>query len=231
MNRNLILAIFVIAFSSNSAHALNDATLLSSRINKILSEKNPNAEIKIPNLEKLVKSPEIAAISSLSDIRLVEDRSNGTAVFELTSSDGSSTKIQTPYQAWVRVPVATHRIYPNTKLKKEDFKISAINVATGVAHDYRGAMIGSEVKLDQMESKQTILEGQFVVINAVQRLPDVRKGDMVKLELSSGDLTLTTAAVIQENAAIGERVHVLTAKTKREMIGKVLEDHSVEVSL
>ena len=228
---NLILVLFVIAFSSTSTYALDDAALLSSRLNKILSEKIPNAEIRIPNLEKLIKSPEIAAIGTLSSVRLLEDRASGVALFELNSSDGTSTKIQTPYQAWVKTPVAIHRIYPNTKLKKEDFRVEALNVAVGTAHDYRGVMILSEEKLDQMESKQTILEGQFVVANAVQKLPDVRKGEMVKLELSSGALVLTTAAQILENASIGDRVRVLTAKTKREMIGKVLEDHSVEVAL
>jgi len=231
VTRNLILTFLAFAFSATSSYGLDDAALLSSRLSKILSEKIPNAEIRIPNLENLVKSPEIAAITTLSSVRLIEDRATGVALFELNSTDGVSTKIQTPYQALVKAPIAIRRIYPNTKLKKEDFRIDTINVAVGTAHDYRGVILYSDAKLDQMESKQTILEGQFVLSNAVQRQPDVHKGEMVKLELSSGDLTLTTSAVIQENASIGERVHVLTAKTKREMIGKVLEDHSVEVVL
>ena len=230
MIRNLVLAI-LISFTSISSYGLDDANLLSSRIQKILSEKFPYAEIRIPNLEKLIKSPEIASINELSGVRLVEDRASGIALFELTSSDGSIIKIQTPYQALVQTPVAIHRIFPNTHLKKEDFKIENLNVATGIARDYRGAIIYDLAKLDQMETRQSILEGQFVVVNAVQKQPDVRKGETVKLELTSGDLTLTTSAVIQESASVGDRVHVLTLKSKKEVVGKVLEDHSVEVIL
>lgn len=231
MIRNLVLAVFAISFSSASSYGLDDATLLSSRIHQILSEKIPYAEIRIPNLEKLVKSPQISAISELSTVRLLEDRANGSALIELTSTDGASVKIQTPYQAFVKAPVAIRRIYPNTILKKEDFRIETLNVATGQARDYRGVIIYDESKLERSESKQSILEGQFVVSNAIRKQPDVRKGETVRLELSSGDLTLTTAAVVQENASIGERVHVLTAKSKREVVGKVREDRSVEVSL
>ncbi len=231
MIRNLILTLIVISFSSTGAFALDDANLLSSRIHKILSEKIPYAEIRIPNLEKLIKSPQFSAISDLSSVRMIEDRASGVALFELVSTDGSSVRIQTPYQAFVKAPVATHRIYPNTQLKKEDFRIETLNVATGVARDFRGAIIYDESKLDRTETRQSIMEGQFVVVNSIRKQPDVRKGETVKLELTSGDLTLTTAAIVQENAAIGERVHVLTAKSKREVIGKVREDRSIEVSL
>jgi len=228
--QNLVIILFAVSFPIHS-YGLDNAALLSSQLNKILSEKIPNAEIKIPSLESLVKTPEILAISSLSNVRLLEDRPTGIALFELISTDGVSTKIQTPYQAWIKVPVAARRIYPNTKLKKDDFRIETINAAIGSAHDYRGAILYSDANLDQMESRQSILEGQFVQINAVQRQPDLRKGELVKLELSSGDLILTTSGTIQENASIGERVHVLTSKTKRELIGKILEDRSVEVVL
>lgn len=231
MIRKLVSTVALMLFSAASSFGLDDATLLSSRIHKILSEKIPYAEIRIPNLEKLIKTPQISAISEISSIRIVEERANGIALFEIVSTDGNSVKIQTPFQALVKAPVAVRRIYPNTILKKEDFRIDTINVATGQPREYRGVIVYDEQKLLHSETKQTILEGQFVVSNAIRKQPDVRKGETVKLELSSGDLTLTTAAVVQENASVGERVHVLTAKTKKEVIGKVKEDRSVEVSL
>lgn len=226
-----ILLLVSLNLIAADAFALNDAAALAARFQSILKEKIPNAEIRIPNLGKLVKAPEVAAIDALSSVRLTEDRPSGVAVFELFSTDGTSTKVQTPYQALARVPVAARRIYPNTRLKKEDFRIDTINLATGHARDYRGAIIADESRLERMETRQTILEGQFVVSNAVQKLPDVRKGEMVKLELVSGDLSLTTSAIVQENASVGDSVHVLTAKSKREIVGKVRADRSIEVNL
>lgn len=231
MIRNLIAVFFAISFSAASSYGLDDPTLLSSHIQKILSEKIPYAEIRIPNLSKLIKSPEVSAISELTGVRLLEDRANGVALLELTAADGSTVKIQTPYQALVKTPVAIHRIYPNTRLKREDFRIDTLNVATGPARDYRSAIIFDASKLDQMETRQSILEGQFVVSNAVQKQPDVRKGETVKLELISGELTLTTGAVVQENGSIGDHVHVITTRSKKDVVGKIREDHSIEVIL
>lgn len=227
----LLVASIFVAFTSTSSYGLDDANLLSSRIHKILSDKIPYAEIRIPNLEKLVKSSEISAISELSSVRLLEDRDNGVALLELNSTDGNTVKIQTPYQALVNAPIAVRRIYPNTKLKREDFKVEALNVAAGTARAYRGAIILDLSKLEQMETRQSIMEGQFVVSNAVQKQPDVRKGETVKLELNSGELSLITAAVVQENGSVGDRVHVITAKTKKDVVGKIREDRSIEVTL
>ena len=231
MIRNLILFIFVGLSLNSVAYALDDANLLSSRLQKILSEKIQNAEIRIPSLEKLVKTPEVSAISTLSSVRLSEDRPNGIAVFELNSTDGASTKIQTPYQAWVKIPVAVHRIYPNTRLKKEDFRVDSVNVATGPAREYRGVLVYDIANIDRMETRQTILEGQFVVSNAVQKQPDLRKGETVKLELISGDLVLSTSAMVEENGSVGDKVHVLTLKTKKDLLGVIREDRTIEVRL
>ncbi len=223
----------VIAFSvfTSNAHALKDADLLSTQIKKTLIEKFPNSEIRLPNLDKLATSPEVSSIREIVQIRVVEERSNGVAVLELIGTDGENVRIQTPFQALMKAPIAIHRIYPNSKIKKEDIKIDVLNVAMSPAKEYRGAIIFDEKKIENSEAKQTILEGQFIVSSAIQRTPDLRKGEMVRLEMSSGELSLTTAATVLENASIGENVHVLTAKTKKEVMGKVRADHSVEVNL
>jgi hypothetical protein len=152
--RSLVLALIAISFSSTNSFGLDDANLLSSRIQKILSEKIPYAEIRLPNLDKLVKTAEVSAITELRAVRLIEDRASGVALIELTSTDGSNVRIQTPYQAMVNMPIAVRRIYPNTRLKKEDFRMENINVATGLARDYRSAIILDQSRLDQMETRQ-----------------------------------------------------------------------------
>jgi flagella basal body P-ring formation protein FlgA len=53
----------------------------------------------------------------------------------------------------------------------------------------------------------------------------------VKLELVSGELSLTTQGILQEAGSVGDHVRVLTVKTKREITGIVKNDHSVEVNL
>ena len=230
MIQKLILTSSIILLSQASL-ALDNSSIFSDQIKNALKEKIPYAEIRVPNLEKLAKTVEIEAIHELIAVRVVEERSNGVALIELISRDGNNVRIQTPYQALVKVPVAIQRIFPNTKLKKEDFRLETINVATGTAKDYRGVIVYDLNSLSQVETKQTILENQFVLSSQIQKSPDLRKGETVQVEISSGELSLMTAATVLENASIGESVRVLTAKTKKEISGKVREDRTIEVRI
>jgi flagella basal body P-ring formation protein FlgA len=235
--RILILSIFIA--STSFAKGVNSdaslATRLSTLIRASLTEKIADVEIRLPSLTRLMSAPPMSHFSEIKNVRLVIDKTNGIAQFEVLGSTPEGKElienIQTPYEAWKKVPVAVRRVYPNTKLKAEDFKIQSINVATGAAREYRGVMMPEDTALNQYQSKQSILEGQYVITSAVEKTPDIRKGDTVRLELTSGDLTLTTQAVTQEAASVGSQVRVITNKTKRELMGLVMPDHSVEVNL
>jgi flagella basal body P-ring formation protein FlgA len=235
--RFLILTTFMATsvFAESATRGLSPSEHLSSLIRMSLTEKIAGTEVRIPSLEKLMAVAPMANYSEIKSVRLVVDRANGVAQFEVIGSTSEGKElvevIQTPYEAWKKVPVATHRIFPNSKLKTEDFKIEEVNVATGSAREFRGVMLPADTNLNELQSKQTILEGQYVVSSAIQKTPDLRKGDTVKLELISGDLTLTTQAVVEESGTVGSQVRVMTTKTKRELMGLVKADHSVELTL
>ena len=231
MIEKLIFSAFFFASFHVSAFAIESHSTLSKRIHQSLSNRLPYAEVRIPNLEKLSQSQEIRDLKSIADVRVIEDRSNGVAILDLIGDDGASVRIQTPYQAFVNVPVANRKILPNTRIKAEDFRVEKINVAVSPAREYRGSMVTDLASLENSETRQTILEAQFVVNSAIQRSPDVRKGEMIKLQMVSGDLSLTTAATVLENGSIGERVRVLTSRTKKEVVGKIKSDHTIEVNL
>ena len=108
-----------------SADSFSDR--LSSLLKKTLGEKisrtSYDVTVALPSLEKV--SAELSDFETLNSARLIEDKTTGVATFELSGTDNQqgaiSRVIQTPYEAWVKVPVANHRIYPNSKLKNEDF--------------------------------------------------------------------------------------------------------------
>jgi flagella basal body P-ring formation protein FlgA len=237
LNRILILMLFVStpSFAGNARAPQTLASRVSTLIRQCLTEKIAGVEIRIPSFEKLMLAPPMSRFNEISSVRLVVDRPNGSAQFEVVGTDindrDAVETIQTPYEAWKKVPIATHRIYPNTKLRNEDFRVQEVNVASGSAREYRGVMLPADTRFSSMQSKQTILEGQYVVSSAIQQAPDLRKGDSVRLELISGDLVLTTQATAEESATIGSQIRVVTTKTKRELVGIVKEDHSVEVTL
>jgi flagella basal body P-ring formation protein FlgA len=233
------IALILIFATTAIAEPVRDGSSLSDRLSTLirvaLTEKIAGAEIRIPALGKLFSKAPMSEFAEIKKIHLLEDRANGTALFEVlgVSQDQRDLRevVQTPYEAWKRAAVAVRRIYPNTKLRNEDFRIQEVNVATGVPREFRGVMLPPETKFDGLQTKQSILENQFAIVSAIERQPDIRKGDTVKLELSSGDLTLTTQALVEESALVGERVRVMTLKSKKEIIGRVKPDHSVEVAL
>jgi flagella basal body P-ring formation protein FlgA len=235
--RILFLSLFIThaVFAGALGETQNTSSRLSELIRASLTEKIADAEIRIPSLSHLMEAPQMSRFAAIQSVHLVVDKAAGIAQFEVlgTTEDGAdaSETIQTPYEAWKKVPVATHRIYPNTKLKSEDFKLLEVNVASGAPREFRGVMLSADTRFDSLETKQTILEGQYATSSAVTKSPDLRKGDSVKLELISGDLTLTTQAIVEEPASVGDHIRIMTNKTKRELMGIVRADHSVEVSL
>jgi flagella basal body P-ring formation protein FlgA len=226
-----LIQIVSILFLANPAFATEFSDQVTLKIQASLKTKTPYATIRIPNLEKLCESAEVRALNDVVDAKVIEERYNGVALIELVSSTGESVRVQTPYQANVIVPVAIQRILPNTRLNKGDFRMELTNVASGPGRTYRGSMIMDLERLMNHETKQTIMEGQFVLNGQVQKSPDLRKGETVQIEILSGDLSLSTAATVLESASIGDPVRVLTAKTKKEITGKVRMDRSVEVKL
>lgn len=231
----LILIALFLALPAHGESAPPLHERMSTLMKSALTEKIADAEIRIPSLEKICSRPPLSDYVEIKRVRLVEDKATGVALFEVNGKTSTGLDqadlVQTPYSAWKRAIIAKRRVYPNTKLKSEDFAISEVNVATGAAREYRGVMLPAGTELAGLQSKQSILENQFVTTPAVEKSPDVHRGDTIKLDLVSGELTLSTQATAVEPGLIGERVKVLTTKTKKEMVGVLREDHSVEVRL
>lgn len=204
-----------------------------------LSTSEIRPEIRFPSIQKLENNPSFSEVIKIKSVKLREDKANGVASFEvmclvLGQNGGEQTLfkvIHLPFEAWVKVPVANKRIYPNSRLKAEDFTIQSINIAKGNEREYRCVLASPKIEYNRIQTKQTILAGQFLTTSAIQREPDIKRGEMVKLELISGDLSLTTQGIAQEPGVIGDRIHVLSNKTKREVSGIVREDRAIEVKL
>jgi flagella basal body P-ring formation protein FlgA len=104
-------------------------------------------------------------------------------------------------------------------------------VAAGQPFEYRGVILNKDVDVRGLESRQTILEGQFVTSTAVQRVPDVRRGDAVRIHLVSEGLSLVTTGAADEPGFLDGQVRVITSKSKRQLVGRLQRDSVVEVRL
>ncbi len=133
--------------------------------------------------------------------------------------------------AWVLGWVAGRRVLPGEALVVDALKVQEINVAEGLAHEYRGILLAPTEDLSRLEARQTLIEGGFVTSAAVRKIPDLRRGDVVRLEVISGGVRLSTSALALEPASTQQRVRVQTVKAKRELVGTLKDGGIVEVVL
>ncbi len=168
---------------------------------------------------------------TVNQVRILSESGTGTADYSVNYSDGSNALGQVRFSAMVPTFVASKRVHPGDKLSRGDFQIQPINVAQGLAYQYRGVMLGVKEKIDGLQARQTILEGQYPLSSGVERIPDIRRGDPVELKIVSGDIQLSTMGQVQEPGYLGENVRVLTQKSKKELVGKLIVGGIVEVKL
>lgn len=217
-----------------------------------LSKKYPGARIELASGFSLVRGAmpaEVSAVTILSDDGRGDARFSARGPAGAAASDAASGAVtqgsgaivtadgvqfaegSVIFAAWVPAYVASRRVLPGERLLPGIFTVQEVNVAIGPAHDYRGVIFSGLQKLDGLESRQTVLEGQFLTSTAIERIPDVRRGDAVRIEMSSGGVVLSTQGFAEEPAYNEGQVRVMTAKGKRELVGKLQNGGVVEVSL
>lgn len=216
------ISIFLIAMSAWTNAWAGDGDALTRALREELADRFPGARIEINGAVHITRgsnaTEEPVAIQNITP--------RGEAVFSGPGADGWIS-----FSAWIPAQVAIKRIQPGQILAPEQFTIQNVNVAMGMAFEYRGVIVGKETQIKGLEARQTVLEGQFLTSTAVQRIPDVRRGDSVRIQLISGDLVISTMGSVEEPGYLNGRVHVLASKTKREFVGSLLPGGIVQVKL
>jgi flagella basal body P-ring formation protein FlgA len=236
---SLLLGLFLslsglIAFSP--AHA--EAPGLDALVRAEIAKRFPGARIELTSplqWTQVADSPGKAAPQGeIISVSLGDETVRGEAPFSVESRDEGGLRIswgRVNYNAMVPARVATTRIMPGEAIQATQFIDQEVDVAHGMNHDIRGLIVSPSLELSRLETRQTVLEGQPLLSSEIKRMPDVRRGDPVRIELVSGSLTLTTLGTASEPGYLDQQVHVMSQKTKRELIGTLLPDNIIEVRL
>jgi flagella basal body P-ring formation protein FlgA len=211
------------------AARLDTTDVLSSHLTNDLSRKHPGARIELTGSVRWVKGGLPQKITSVS---VLSQTAKGEAFFVARGETlNEYAEGWVPFAAWVQAQVALRRVLPGERLGSDMFVAQDVNTSSGPAYEYRGVLLPQEQKVSGLEARQTILEGQYLLSSAVQRVPDVRRGDAVKIHLTAGELKLSTMGIAEEPAYLNGRVRVLSGKNKRELVGELHDDGVVEVRL
>ncbi|MGK5090170.1 flagellar basal body P-ring formation chaperone FlgA [Bdellovibrionota bacterium FG-2] len=202
---------------------------LRELISKELAKQFTGSDITLTtNIEWLSGRVPEQGISVLS----VEENGRGEIYFTVVGEPGAArAQGRVGFSAFVPARVATKRILPGSALSAAQFSEQRINVAVGQAHEFRGLILSPLEEISRLESRQTILEGQPLVSSATQRIPDIRRGDSVRIHLLTSGLLLTAPGIAEEAAYLNQPVRVMATKTKKALLGELKAGGVVEVPL
>lgn len=208
-----------------------DADPVAASINAELSKRFPNARVELSEeLHWTSSRPEGQIVS----IRVGDENARAQVGFTVETRDDQGPHRGYGYAtfgAWLPARVAVRRVMPGEKLQNDQFELREIDVASGTQREFRGVILDQRSEITQLQARQTLIEGQPLLSSAVERVPDVRRGDFVRVKIVSNGLTLSTQATASEPGYLNGPVRVLTAQTKRELSGKLISSGVVEVKL
>ncbi len=221
--------LFGFVFTNSSSLASlpksNFHSVLRSSISKIYS----GAEIKFSGRVQWVRGEEPKLLNSID---LLGDDGRGNMHF---LAKGSVNEFESEgwvkFSAWVPTKIPLKRIRPGEALHEDMFVVQAVEVSTGLAHEYRGVLVSDKIEVAGLEAIQTILEGQFLTTVSVQKIPDLRRGDLVKIEMNSSGMVLSLPGVAEEPGYNLKKIRVMTSKSKRQLSGILHSGGVVEVQL
>ena len=236
---SLVASLAVLLLSASTAHPAVQAAADEQ------AEQGPTEVLEQTALQKKFSGARVEVLGAVrwtrgqvpevvDSIVLVSENSRGETSFTAKGRTGESVKTAegvASYSSWVPVRIAKRRILPGEKLTAESFAPQELNVALGTGYEYRGIVLPGDADISHLETRQTIVEGQFLVSSAVQRIPDVRRGDAVRVQLISGGLTLSTLGTAEEAGYVDQNVRVMTTSTKRMLAGQLKAGGIVEVNL
>jgi flagella basal body P-ring formation protein FlgA len=207
----------------------DNSDAVSALLQAQLAKAYPEAKVEITSTLHLTRGK---SIPENPTVHVLNETARGEVVFSLTGESAAEyAEGYATFSAWTEARVAIRRIHPGETLTPDLFVSQNVNVAQGMAREYRGVILEKGESVSGLQSRQTILEGQLLTSSAVERTPDLRRGDTVQIHLINGAFELSTLGVAEEPAYLGGNVRVMASKTKRELVGLLRKDGVVEVKL
>ncbi|MCC7440146.1 MAG: flagellar basal body P-ring formation protein FlgA [Bdellovibrionales bacterium] len=220
---------FLAAGLAITSQAQSTQTQLERILFKQLSSSYPGARIEMLGLPRGIS---ISSADRVAVIDQINDDGTGNVAFRYRVENGVETGYGSiAFRAWKPAWVSMRRIRPGEKLSRDSVELRELDVASGPGREVRAQLVIDADQIEKFETRQTILEGYPVLSQAVERAPDIRRGDVVRVRLVVGEVTLSTHGVASEPGRSGDSLTVVTQGTKKSLSGTVSSDRTVEVRL
>ena len=78
--------------------------------------------------------------------------------------------------------------------------------------------------------RENISPGRLIYSRAVVMKPVVRRGSLAKAVVTTGPVRVSTKVKVLEDGAPGEAVRVQNVRTRKELIGEVLDENTIKIT-
>jgi flagella basal body P-ring formation protein FlgA len=172
---------------------------------------------------------------SLKEVSLGNENAKGvldfTAKFETEDKKEKYASGKVSISVYKKTWIPNKRIRPGEQLNRADFKLTETDIASGLYREYRGIFLPLEIEFEKLQARGTLIEGTPALMTAIEKIPDIRRGENIRVIITTGTLQVTTHGVAQEPGLIGGQIRILTNTGKKELVGSLKSDKSVEVAL
>ncbi len=211
-----------------------DPSALPEALRSELQKKHPGLEVAISGPIHWENGSVMP--SRLDGLALLHEKRPGLMAFQVTGNNPETgTPIlsvgNVPYSLRTEALVPRKRVLPGAALQREDFVIQKVDVTGGFLSEVRGLLLNKDEPVQGLEARNTLIEGQPLLVNAVQRIPALKRGEPVRLRVLSGSVALVTQGVAEEPGYVNQKIRVTSSLTKRTLVGKLIEGGTVEVEL
>lgn len=204
--------------------------LLEQKLTSEIQKRFPRAKIELLSGQK----QDLPSNENVLSVKYIGDNPQGLAsmaIFHKQNDVVTETKIQVPFRATLKVAIASKRLKFGERISVQDFRFEEVDVTSGMNREIIGLMITDSHQVSNHEAHQTIIEGQSILSSAIIPIPDVKRGDPVKLKVLAGALSVQSSGIAQEASYEGQNIRVMNLKTKKELSGILREGRIVEVAL
>ncbi len=217
----LISGLFVLCLMLSSANAESLKWDPEDILEIFMAENYPWDEIDVSNVRVNGKLGNTAP-----EHITVEKGPVGKGVFSFLFEDGRRVIVMARVKAYGQVVRSTRPYRKGHRVKAEDLYVSRMDI-----RKMPGGAVKDPVSIIGKSLKRSVSANRPIVENMIETSQTVKRGKRVFLIISQGGLSITAYGKIKEKGYIGMPVKAMNLSSKKEVVGVLIDENTVEVEL
>lgn len=127
---------------------------------------------------------------------------------------------------WREVLVAANDLAMNTHLRPENVRTRRVLLK----HQETG-LITNRKQLENKMTKQRVYAGDIMTDHMIKDIPDILRGDPVKIKIAYGNIVIETEGRVNQEARVGEPVSVVCEHMRQKLSGVLISSDMVHVQI